>query len=96
MKTIYEYIMQETDMQTVLMPRGYDQLAIQCHNGRLTLWAMVDPAETRTDAEVFRIVGTGHRFEDADKCRYLSTVQMNTGLVWHVFLRVIADKEHGQ
>jgi hypothetical protein len=82
---IYKYPLKVTDYQTVVMPGGATILAAQVQDGRLCLWAMVDPHQPDVERRI-RIVGTGNPFEDSDRCRYIGTAQ-DGPLVWHVFER---------
>lgn len=50
-------------------------------DGRIVLWAAVDPASEREEVS-FTVVGTGWELPDG---HYRGTVQMPGGLVWHVF-----------
>jgi hypothetical protein len=51
--------------------------------GRLVLWARVDP-DALTMTRTILIRATGEPF-DGSESRYVGTVQMAGGLVWHVF-----------
>lgn len=87
-KVIYKYPLRITDGQSVRLPRGAQVLTAQVQRDLLQLWALVDPSEP-VDTVQLRIVGTGHAFLDADQWRYLSTVQVDGGvLVFHVFQEV--------
>lgn len=65
------------------MPAGADVLTAQDQYGTLTLWASVDLINQRA-RRFFDVYGTGHALP-ADPGKYIATVQMRDGLVWHVF-----------
>ena len=69
------------------MPLGAIPMAVGCQIGgggfeELVLWALVDPVMT-SHSRTFVVAGTGHPIERIQ--RYIGTVQMPSGLVWHVF-----------
>lgn len=83
MKTIYKYQIEIADMQVIKMPAGWEIISIQNQNDILTAWAIVDPE--KKDVEVcFAIYGTGHPMRNINQS-HIATVQMDNGLVWHVF-----------
>lgn len=87
-KVIYKYPLQIVDAQELWLPNGAQVLTAQVQHGALQLWALVSPSGL-TERVRLRIVGTGHVFPDADQWRYLSTVQVDGGvLVFHVFQEV--------
>lgn len=83
-KTIYKYPLVITDRQVVELPVGARLLHVDDQFGQLHLWALVEqyaPTEPRT----FRIVGTGHHFDDSARfSEHVGTV-MTPPFVWHVF-----------
>jgi len=86
-RRIYKYPLIVTDGDgTIELPKNYRLLKVSTQDGmHLTMWALVDPDAEDFEVFVYRIVGTGHDFEDYDEYKYFDTVQMPTGLVWHVF-----------
>lgn len=89
---IYKYVLEQTDKQTVETPQRAQALHVGEQNGELCLWAAVDPSSPPMKRPV-RIVGTGQEFGaelDGEDLRFLGTVQMSSGLVWHVFVESIA------
>jgi len=58
----------------------------------LVLWALVNTTETREQKQSFHICGTGHPLAPDTREGFLGTVQMPSGLVWHVFF---CDREKG-
>lgn len=86
-QTIWKFELPVEDEPSVRMPLGAEVLTVQTQAGKPCLWALVDPAAPKHDRR-FRIVGTGHPFDDADAHRYIGTFQMHGGaLVFHVFER---------
>ena len=82
-KTIYKYEIPVTDTAVVTMPRWAEILKIGEQNNDLFLWAIVDPGNDPIN-RVFYVRGTGHPMTGYEGS-YLGTVQMRSGLVWHVF-----------
>jgi hypothetical protein len=69
-------------LQPIQMPRGAEILSVQTQRDMPCIWALVDNDAAR-ETRVFRIVGTGHSFDDHGM-HYLGTVQ-TPPFVWHVF-----------
>lgn len=80
MSTIYKY--QLTGTNTLNLGEGYKFLHVGEQNGEVYLWAAVDPMAEPLSV-TFVIVGTGQNIP-ADY-PHIGTVQMNNGLVWHIF-----------
>lgn len=81
---IYKYPLELTGTQNVVLPFATNILTAQVQNGVICLWAVGDQDDERKVSRVIRIVGTGHRFDDADRCHYIGTVQIDS-FVWHIF-----------
>ncbi len=86
MRRIYKYTMLVGDGElTINLPKSYRVLKAGTQDGHnLVMWALVDPDE-ETMVFTYRIVGTGHDYDLGDEFLYFDTVQMPTGLVWHIF-----------
>ena len=82
MKTIYKYDVPLLDMVTMMMPVGAEVLSVGVQDGRVCLWAMVDPT-TPLMSRVFYVCGTGGPVNVGD-ARFIGTVQMDF-FVWHIF-----------
>ena len=88
---IYKYPLEITDRQVI--PTGYlaaYPLSVAEQNGQLALWAYMDDKsipqlrdKNNTYELVVEIVGTGQNFDET--MRYVGTVVMSNGFVWHVF-----------
>lgn len=82
MKTIWKFPLDLTDLQELDIPFGYKFLSAQMQNGKLCLWAEVNPAAMKRKATI-AIVGTGNPFP-LGQFDFISTVQMGP-LVWHIY-----------
>jgi hypothetical protein len=88
MRVIHKY---ELTGSQILMPQFAELLHVGEQDGIAYVWALVDPAQPMVLRRV-SVVGTGHRIlgmnndsEDYITDAYVGTVQMQSGLVWHVF-----------
>lgn len=81
--TIFKYILIIANRQKVPFPIGAKILSVQVQYEKLCIWAQVDEF---ADVEeiIFRIYGTGGEVPLIEQ-KYIGTVQMNDGLVWHLF-----------
>ena len=71
---------------TLDLPYGFEPLTFALQNGKVTLWAAVDPKAKMT-TYTFYIRGTGYNIpEDAV---YLNTIFDGTW-VWHIFYQIPA------
>lgn len=85
MKTIWKYPLKVVDDQIIYMPLHAEILTIQMQNDIPCLWALVSSIADKEKRHI-RIHGTGHQVSLTDKLKYISTFQMNNGLlVFHVF-----------
>lgn len=95
MKVVYKYrlspkVEQDKPDAAVIarlsMPEGARELYVGEQYGSLWVWVLCDPYRTAVDT-VFRIIGTGWEIDEhwLDRSRYVGTVQVELGYVWHVF-----------
>jgi len=85
-KTIYKYPLKLTDLQDTMLPVDASILTVQIQHDKPCLWALVDPEANYMEPVTIRIAGTGHPIVDNDNLHYISTFQMQGGLlVFHVF-----------
>lgn len=88
MKVIYKYELDITGTQSIKLYAGYKILSVQEQNGKLILWVVVNTDNNPQFMQI-EIVGTGHEITEPNELfaywEHISTVQMNNGLVWHVF-----------
>lgn len=87
MLTVHKYPMIETGYSMVMMHDGAKVLKVQEQFGQLQLWALVDNGRPMV-CNNFRIYGTGHPINEFDlnNQKYIDTVPMSSGLVWHIFM----------
>lgn len=84
MKSIWKF---ETSVESeleVMMPKGAEILAFDAQRDKPVIWAIIELGATM-EARRFRLVGTGHKFENIPG-KYIGTAQIFDGdLVWHLF-----------
>lgn len=68
--------------QVVSMPEGAEIVSAGSQDGTLVVWAICNPARPRVQRKI-AVVGTGWPVPETGV--FIGTVQMTTGLVWHVF-----------
>ena len=86
---IYKYPLKQeiTAVQTVVMPAGARMLHVGEQYGDLYVWAMVRPDATPVSHKFF-VLGTGQPIDHLEfDSKFLGSVQMSTGVVWHVFYK---------
>ena len=87
-RTIYKYILLQTDLQTLSIPGFQKALDVQVQKSVPCLWVVVNADKPPVLVEV-RIIGTGCRFDDVCNDDYVGTFQMFGGdLVNHVFCKI--------
>lgn len=82
---IFKYTLAITDHQTVSLPSGYKILSVGNQREELVLWALVPTTNVPHVAVLIWIHGTGNSILPGESEKYIGTVQMGNGLVWHVF-----------
>lgn len=88
-KTIWKFELKLTDMQPVEMPEGAEILSVQNQEGKISLWALVDPTAIKKirTIEIFE-TGSDVYCDMGIQRKYISTFQMRSGLlIYHVFER---------
>lgn len=61
-------------------------LDVQIQDGKPVLWELHDGESNYKETREFEIFGTGHEIPDIEESRkYISTFQLPSGLVFHVF-----------
>jgi hypothetical protein len=83
---IFKYTLdfQGSEKTTVELPKNSQILEIQEQDSKIRLWDLVDVHEEK-EAREFRIIGTGWIINDLEGWRYMKTVKMHNGLVWHIY-----------
>jgi len=81
---IYKYLLDRVrGLNKVSMPMNANVIAVGAQGGRVVLWAIVDPKKEKIDY-MFRSIFTGDSV-DFDYEYSVGTVQLDSGLVCHVF-----------
>lgn len=90
MITIWKYPLKLQDEQDIdLEAVCIKPLTVQIQDDLLYLWALVDTGNAPFTSKVrVYIRGTGHPCKDEMvlNATYLNTVQLSSGLVWHIFV----------
>lgn len=81
MNSVFKYVLEMRDTQTISMPKGAIPLTVQMQRETPCLWARVDPNLADEPVEI-RIAGTGHPLYSVGA--YIGTFQ-DGPLVFHVF-----------
>jgi len=90
MKSIWKFKLENSDTQSIEMPKNAKILTIQEQLGDICLWAMVD-TEKKTETRHFEIFGTGESIycDMGIERKYIGTYQLREGrLVFHIFERI--------
>lgn len=82
---IWKFELEITDTQQVRMPKGAQILSVANQNGKVCLWAMVNPNDS-LESRCIEIIGTGNKvaFGPGVQRSFIGTVVVNP-FVWHVF-----------
>lgn len=85
-KQIYKYKLKTAVNQTLNLPIGAEILCVQMQGENMCLWALVDP-NADIEERIIEIYGTGHpiNYDMGISRKYISTVQVNQYLVFHIF-----------
>lgn len=84
MKEVWKFYVY-SDRRDISMPAGSEPLHVGSQDGRVVLWAGVDPTRPRVMRRFF-IIATGQPFEPKGLL-YIGTTQAGP-YVWHVFEEV--------
>lgn len=85
-KTIWKYELGISQEQQIYLPIGATMLSIQLQEGILCLWALVDPY-VKDELVTIEMYGTGHPVNRDVIHKYISTIQLENGLVLHCFAK---------
>lgn len=84
MIAIWKFELAITDEQTIEMPRYHTILSVGNRDGKLCLWALVNPSLTEQKVKKrFLIWGTEHQYERVDGS-FIGTVVVGA-FAWHIF-----------
>jgi len=82
---IWKFPLEVVDVQEVEMPSGAKLLSVDCQQGCLCLWALVDLDRATKERHLIEIIGIGNPIESHHRS-FIGTVQMGA-FVWHIFQR---------
>lgn len=90
---VYKYKLEQDPglVQGLTIPAGAKFLSAGEQHGELYVWCLLPNAEAMTYTRKVYVLGTGieasHiQLGDIASLRFLNTVQMSSGLVWHIFV----------
>ena len=86
-RTIWKFGLTFKDSQSFEMPRDAEILCVGLQDECINIWAEVVP-ERHRQMRHFEIRGTGHSIDPSMEKKYLGTVFLKNGLVFHVFERI--------
>jgi hypothetical protein len=85
-RTIWKFPIEPADKFRLDLPKGARFLSVQMQHGEPQSWWLVDPTTNEREARRFRVHGTGHEVDGADRLVFLGTFQLAGGaLVFHLF-----------
>jgi len=87
---IYKYLLKQDPVasQTVEIPVDAKILHVGEQHGELYVWAMVNTESTVVNYKFF-VLGTGVPIDHLEiVSKFVGSVQMSSGLVWHIFYKV--------
>jgi hypothetical protein len=85
---IYKYPLTKNGSVHVSLPIGAQLLSVCEVAGELVLYAAIDPNTSKMQVHILYVVGTGWQLArevSTQPNRFMGTVAMTDGLVWHVF-----------
>ena len=85
MKTIYKYVLEIKETQTVSLTRGARILSVANQDGKLCLWVQVE-TEEENEYWSIAIYGTGNPLPEYPGA-FIGTVIIEP-YVWHVFIHL--------
>lgn len=81
---IWKYDIQILDRFLVTMPEGAEVIHVDVQHGTPRMWVKCDPLKP-DENRAFRIIGTGHEFDDSELL-FIKSFFTEGGLyVWHLF-----------
>jgi hypothetical protein len=83
MITIHKYHLNGGSPQ-ISLPTGAKLLHVGEQSDSIVIWAKVN-TENETEERNFVVYGTGHQIDPNEAIKYIGTVQLSYGLVFHVF-----------
>ena len=86
MKKIYKYQLEPEENQILSLPEDAKFIYTGMQKEKITIWVVIESMNRLRDYDI-KIIGTGWNIPDYDSLRYIGTVQMITGFVWHIFYK---------
>lgn len=83
MRVVYKYAIELVRNQIIELPAKAMILSVQVQGSSLCIWALVETSHSLEQSAIL-IVGTGHDIGTL-AVAHISTVQLNNGLVFHIF-----------
>jgi hypothetical protein len=90
-RAIWKFNLPISDTSIAVMPEHALPLSVAEQDGALYLWAEVNTDAPFSPRE-FKVRGTGHPLH-GNEGKYIGTVVMKNGLVWHVYDEGIKARE---
>ena len=83
---IFKYVIPDIGkVVSIKIPKIFSICEAAQQDGSLCLWAIVD-IHCPLVEQKFMVVGTGWQIHEIENMKFIKTVHMPNGLVWHVFL----------
>jgi hypothetical protein len=91
MKSIYKYLLDIVNSQSISIPQNSQFLRVGEQNGKLMLWVEIDTMVAIEPVNI-EVWGTGHPMPDTPR-GYIDSCQMSNGLVWHVYFEAVGGEQ---
>ncbi len=89
MKIIHKYKILASGRSVFLdLPKNFEIISAKIKGKDIFVWAVIDEKEPIIKQE-FMVIGTGWPFEDRMKFKFIDTVILEYGLVFHIFVRIV-------
>ncbi|TPG68647.1 hypothetical protein EEL31_09010 [Brevibacillus laterosporus] len=89
MKTIWKYTLNIADTQTLEFPVGSEILSAVEQDGKIVMYALVNPNQDEKMIIRVRVYGTGHEVNDEiQSYKFLNSVKFSDTLIMHVFYEI--------
>ena len=87
MKAIFKFKLLPERTQKIVFPKESRVLSAGAQGEDIFIWAMVDRETIEKEVREIVVLATGDRFHEdqAQALELINTVQMDSGLVFHVF-----------
>jgi hypothetical protein len=86
MRVIWKQELQITDYPEAVLPIDAQILSADMQFDKLYIWFMTSGSAIDVKRRHFRLIGTGHKFNEINDLAFISTIQMRGGsLIFHLF-----------